>query len=138
MTVTVKIPRKLQEQEGMAELVADFRNYLKTGKEWVPSYFGRDVRYERPADAVLNDLRHIHLKPTEAEEHIETPAKAWDDAAPQFYRTSNKFLVYTCGESNQDCYIILAIVFPRAHELAEDGDHMAYLIKMADSAKKQF
>ncbi|MGB0467825.1 MAG: type II toxin-antitoxin system YafO family toxin [Pontibacterium sp.] len=136
MTVTVKVAQQLLAQEGMAGLIAGFLKYLKAGKEGAPSYFGRDVAYHKPRAAVLSDLHHLHLKPTAAEEALEAPYRPWDDRAAQYYRTSNKFMVYTRGEQDCDCYVVLAIVFPRAHELAEDGNHMAGLIAMAESAKK--
>lgn len=136
MTVSVKVHHSLiNERPEIAAIKNDLQRYLESRKRAVPHYFGRDARYERPDGARKAELRHIHLRMEPEDLQGERPLRAWDSSAPQHRRTSDKFLVYTRGERDRDCYIILAIVCPDAHRLTEQSAHMYALIALAEKAK---
>ncbi|WP_051221856.1 type II toxin-antitoxin system YafO family toxin [Neptunomonas japonica] len=136
--IKVYCSKELSEDPEFNVIKEDFFSYIASEKIEVPNYFGKDVPYERPPSAVLAELQHIHLQLTPEECRIEPPLNPWDSSRLQFKRTSNKFLVYTRGEKSRNTYIILAIVFPRAHEKADSIDHMSGLITAANQAKKCF
>ena len=130
--------KDLQNLPGFTQVKKDFLDYMSCDRSCAPSYFGKDVPYDKPKDAVLNDLWHMHLAHTPEDSRIERPIVPWNHSQPQIRRTSNKFLVYTRGEKDRDVYIILAIIFPRAHEKSQSIDHMNGLIKLAEQAKAHY
>jgi len=138
MRFDVKAANKLYDTPGFADLASDFKKYVFSGKKDLPHYFGKDVPYLRPPGAVDADLWHLHLKQGSIEDIVDPPRYPWDPAKTQHKRTSNKWLVYTRSFRNPNCYIILTIIFPDAHGLAEQRPHMDGLIELAERARAAY
>lgn len=88
----------------------DFKKYKESGK--LPGNFGRDVLYNHPntLPIVLQEkISHIHL---------EDPDKPWHFRTLQFNRTSDIHLVYCRGFYNENCYLLMALLSPDAHNQA--------------------
>ena len=104
-------------------LVADFKRYKSTGE--LPDTFGRDVPYDHahtlPA-VRAEELMHLHLAENEP----------WPLSTVQFYRTSDKHLVYCQGYTDHNCYALMAFLEPEAHSKAWDRDLM---LRLAASAQ---
>ncbi|SQH74376.1 putative toxin of the YafO-YafN toxin-antitoxin system [Shewanella benthica] len=109
------------------QLVSDFKSY-KEGE--LPELFGRDVLYDHPMNlAAIKDeeVRHLHLG------NADAPWPIWK---AQFNRTSDKHLVYCCGDTHPDRYLLMAILTPSAHDKAKDNNVMSRLGTMAEKFKE--
>ncbi|WP_271274346.1 type II toxin-antitoxin system YafO family toxin [Aliamphritea hakodatensis] len=114
---------QLTEQEQIA-LTNDFRRYKTTGE--LPDTFGRDAAYDHPNTPPLiqaGQVQHIHLL---------DESDQWDVHTIQFYRTSDKHLVYCPGALHDDCFLLMAILSPDAHAQAKDSNIMRKLGLMAE------
>lgn len=110
-------------------LIVDFKLY-KTGM--LPAFFGKDVPYDHPFNLDIikqEQVRHIHLADN---------GSGFPMLVAQLKRTSDVHLVYCHGFSNQACYLLMAILQPKAHELAKSNQLMYKLGLMAQAFRQQF
>lgn len=124
------IIRKILTEDELLGLVNDFKGYKLTGI--VPNNFGRDVLYDHPNNlpiVLAEMIKHIHLG------NIDNPFPL---NVTQFYKTSNIHLVYCQGAINNNCYLLMAILSPNAHEQAKNRDVMYKLGLMAEKFRSQF
>lgn len=118
-----KVIREQLSTEELSALIADFRQYKLTGV--TPDTFGRDELYNHPNSLPIikaEEVQHVHLLDGE---------KGWSIHSIQFYKTSDEHLVYCQGEANSDCYLLVAILSPNAHEQARNNSVMYNIGKMA-------
>jgi mRNA interferase YafO len=110
-------------------LAADFKEYKQTG---IPAdYFGRDVPYNHPNGLPLlreEEVSHLHL--------AEHP-RQWPIHRVQFYRTSDKHLVYCQGFTHHYHFLLMAILEPDAHAQANDRTIMYNLGLMAEKFRSK-
>ncbi len=114
----------------LAALKDDFKKYKESGK--LPGNFGRDVLYNHPntLPIVLQEkISHIHL---------EDPDKPWHFRTLQFNRTSDIHLVYCRGFYNENCYLLMALLSPDAHNQALNRTIMFNLGKMAEQFRSRY
>lgn len=110
-------------------LITDFKQY-KAGK--LPAFFCKDVLYDHPFNLDIikqEQVRHIHL----AENGAGFPV-----LVAQQKRTSDTHLVYCKGFSNENCYLLMAILQPNAHDLAKSNRLMYQLGLMAQAFRQRF
>jgi mRNA interferase YafO len=104
----------------------DFRIYKEAGH--LPDLFGRDVPYDHPNTLPIlkqEEVQHLHL--------LKQPIRQ-----VQFYRTSDKHLVYCQGFTNPKAYLFMAILSPNAHDLARQNDVMYRLGTMAQKFRNLY
>ncbi len=135
MTVRVFFHNSLKEtlpQLGLDPntLKEDFKRFKETG---VPaSNLGRDAEYNHPNGLpIVRQERLSHI-------HLEEPSKPWNVRAVQFSKTSDTHLVYCQGFYDQNCYLLMAILSPNAHEQARNNSIMYNLGKMAEKFRNQY
>lgn len=116
----VFIVDELKDNPRAKLLTKDFRRY-KQGLPVEYMSMGKDVPFHRPSSAVFAQLQHVHILPLNS-----------------YGKTSDEFLVYTQGFDNPDCYLILAIFTPNAHELSENSLLMGKLADIAENFRSQF
>jgi len=125
-----KIIREQLTEEELSDLIADFRQYKLTGV--LPDNFGRDELYNHPNSLPIikaEEIQHIHLLDSE---------KDWSIHTIQFYKTSDEHLVYCQGMDNSDCYLLIAILAPKAHEQARNNSVMYNIGKIAEKFRFQY
>lgn len=113
-----------------AALKADFKQYKETGV--VPDTFGRDAPYNHPNSLPIvkaEKLSHIHLG---------DPDNPWPLHIVQFNRKSDVHLVYCQGHTDENCYLLMAILSPNAHDLANNRTIMFNLGKMAERFRNRY
>jgi len=111
-----KIIREQLTENELNELISDFRQYKLTGV--VPDTFGRDGLYDHPNSLPIlksEEVQHLHLLDDE---------KHWSVYVIQFNKTSDEHLVYCQGETNSDCYLLITILAPNAHQQARNNSVM--------------
>lgn len=107
-----------------AALVQDFRNYKLTGN--LPDTFGRDVPFDHPHTLLLAlQERVFHL-------HLASANASWKSETPQYSRTSDEHLIYCQGALEEDCFLLIAILSPDAHQQAKDNNVMHQLARTAE------
>ncbi|REL28020.1 type II toxin-antitoxin system YafO family toxin [Thalassotalea euphylliae] len=123
------ISSTLSELE-LDNLVNDFKSYKLTGT--APQYLGRDVPYDHPGTlptVLAEEVQHIHLGNQ-------------DNPLPlnkiQYHRTSDVHLVYCQGALDGNCYLLMAILAPDAHNQAKSRDIMFKLGTMAEKFRSRF
>ncbi|SFD69997.1 type II toxin-antitoxin system YafO family toxin [Pseudoalteromonas denitrificans] len=124
------IIRRIMNDEELDALVDDFKSYKLTGN--APDHFGRDVPYDHPNTLpviLAEKVQHIHL----GSEDKPLPLKK-----VQFYQTSDIHLVYCQGSSDENCYLLMAVLAPDGHEQAKSRDVMYKLGVMAEKFRNQF
>ncbi len=89
-------------------VIDDFKKYKSNNDEG--TLFGRDAIIERPSDTHDNEVFHVHLLD---EKKFRIKRLYLKD---QYYRTSDSFLLYCSGEGNKNYYLLIAIVWQKAHE----------------------
>jgi len=117
-------------EDELSSLKADFASYKGSGE--IPDTFGRDALYNHPHSlpVVLNEeLAHIHLADDETN---------WPKDRPQYQCTSDKHLVYCQGYNDRNCYLLMAILAPDAHDKANNNTIMHNLGKMAEKFRNQY
>lgn len=120
---------RLSDAEAEA-LKADFIHYKKTGIP--PDTFGRDAPYNHINSLPIvkeEELAHIHL---------EDPEHPWSVLTLQFNRVSDIHLVYCQGYYDPDCYLLMDILTPDAHEQACNNSTMYNFGKMAEKFREQY
>ena len=124
------IIRQILTDEELVALIDDFKSYKLTGN--APEHFGRDVPYDHPNNlpiVLAEEVQHIHLGSEDKPLSINKI---------QFYQTSDVHLVYCQGALNENCYLLMAILSPDAHEQAKSREIMLKLGIMAEKFKSQF
>ncbi len=114
----------------MTALQSDFKNYKATGK--VPDTFGRDALYNHTNSLPIiksEEVAHIHLTDND---------NPWPLHTLQFNRTSDEHLIYCQGYFDKNCYLLMAILTPDAHEQALNRTIMYNLGKMAEKFRNQY
>lgn len=109
------------------QIKQDFLLYKSSGI--LHSYFGRDVTYSWPTSAKTEELHHLHLA---------IHGHEWGRLRPQFSRTSDDHIVYTRGFYDPDCYLLIALMTPDAHNKANDIDLMEQYAKIAHKFRCQY
>lgn len=126
---TSKVLAETLAADERAALIADFK-YYKAGN--LPAVFGKDVPYDHPfnLDIIKQEkVRHLHLAKN---------GKGFPLFITQLKRTSDTHLVYCQGFSNENCYLLMAILQPNAHELAKSNQMMHQLGVMAQLFRQRF
>lgn len=116
-------------KDELEALTNDFRRYKETGQK--PDIFGRDEVYDHPDTLPIlksEEVKHIHLAASDA------PFLS----SIQFYQTSDKHLVYCQGWSDHNCFLLIAILAPDAHEQARNRTIMHNLGLIAEKFRQQF
>lgn len=124
-----KLITKQLTEEQLEQLINDFRQYKETGL--LPDTFGRDVRYDHPNTyplVKLEEVSHIHL--TDGDH-------PWPIWIVQYKRTSDIHLVYCQGAISTDCYLLIAILSPDAHQQARNNSIMANIGRTAELFRQQ-
>lgn len=109
------------------QIKQDFLLYKSSDE--LPPYFGRDVTYSWPASAKAEELHHLHLA---------IQGHEWGRGKQQYSRTSDDHIVYTRGFNDQDCYLLIALMTPDAHNKANDIDLMEQYAKIAHKFRCQY
>lgn len=118
----------LTESE-LYSLTKDFRYYKETGQN--PDLFGRDEAYDHPITLPIlksEEVKHIHLAAIDAP--FLSPI--------QFYQTSDKHLVYCQGWKDPNCFLLIAILTPDAHEQALNRTIMHNVGLIAEKFRQKF
>ena len=112
------------------QLKDDFAQYKDSG---IPPFtFGRDAEYNHPNGPSIVRIEKIsHI-------HIEDPLNPWPRHARQYTKTSDTHLVYCQGFYDADCYLLMAILSPNAHEQALNNNIMHKLGKMAEKFRSKY
>ena len=124
------IIRELLSEDDLKNLDDEFKTYKELGD--LPDTFGRDVLYDHPntlPSVLQEEISHIHLNDG------ETP---WPFYKMQFQRTSDTHLVYCKASMEDDCYLLMTILKPNAHELSKGRDLMWKLASMAEKFRNKF
>lgn len=124
-----KLIRQTLSQQELANLVADFRAY-KAG-EGLPDTFGRDALYDHPHTYPLvreEEVQHIHL----------VDPSYWPVYSLRFQRTSDEHLVYCQGLHDENCYLLIQILRPDAHDQARNNNIMRVIATEAGKFRDQF
>ena len=124
------IIRQMLTTEELDALVGDFKSYKLTGN--APESFGRDVPYDHPNTlpiVLAEEIQHIHL----GSEDKPLPLKKI-----QFYQTSDIHLIYCQGAIDDNCYLLMTILSPDAHEQAKSRNIMYKLGIMAEKFRNSF
>lgn len=113
-------------------ILNDFKRYIESDFEELPSYFGVDNLYGSPPD-LAGIMGHIHLR---------IPPNKFPSNVAQAYRKCKKndpandiALVYVQGDEDDSKYCILAIVMPNAHSRMKPN---LKLIRKLGSYAKEF
>lgn len=112
-----------------ATLSSEFRRYVESNRQVIPSIFGRDVPYTQPPLALQACMMHIHIR---------IPPDSFPNGVAQCDRVCRKgkpredaALIYVPGELYENRYLILAFFWPDAHTKARDRAGMRYLARLA-------
>ncbi len=116
-------------------LLDDFTAYKATGQ--LPSYFGRDTDYARPADIIGSGLMHIHLG-LHGKKLVTPQGKPIDSNTSQWNRTSDSALLYAQNLVDENCYSLVALFDPGAHAKARDEERMRLLASYASEFRNEF
>ena len=120
----------MQQGLDLTALKEDFKQYK--GSHLLPSNFGRDAEYNHPNNLPIvrqEKLSHIHL---------EEPDKPWSIRTMQFSKTSDTHLVYCQGHHDENCYLLMALLSPDAHDQALNRTIMYNLGKMAEKFRNTY
>lgn len=114
----------------LTALKDDFKKYKESGNP--PGNFGRDVLYNHPNSLpILHQEKVSHI-------HLEEPDEPWHFRVLQFNRTSDTHLVYCRGFYNENCYLLMALLSPDAHNQALNRTIMFNLGKMAEQFRNKY
>lgn len=122
------IKETLPEQE-LKDLAQDFKDYKSDSGR--PSTFGRDALYDHPntyPPVRQEEVRHIHL----------ADPSYWPVRTLQFNRTSDEHLVYCQGIRDKNCYLLIQLLSPDAHDQARNNNIMAVIAKEAGKFRNQY
>jgi len=123
--------RQQLDQQELEDLVADFLSYKQDGI--LPDTFGRDAPYDDDRTYPLvkaEQVSHIHLADSQA---------PFPRFIRQFKRTSNQaHLVYCQGVMDQNTYLLMIVLKPKAHQLARDNNNMHKIGVMAEAFRMKY
>lgn len=136
--------RVLQELQQMGfskdELEADLLKYFDRIKN--PWYFGRDVRMDIPDSAIKAELWHMHLFTPFFKDGSPRTEEQWKfegkRTCRQYYRTSDRWLIYTRGFMDSERYCVVGIADPTAHKSCNSPAYMDKFVQAAESFKNQY
>jgi mRNA interferase YafO len=113
----------------LVQLVEDFRQYKETT---IPAnYMGRDIPYDHMNTLPSVKREHVmHL-------HLKDGSQDWS-GKNQYYRTSDKHLVYCQGSSNKNTYLLITMLEPEAHAKARFTSVMGKIADMAQNFRHQY
>lgn len=115
------------------ELLESFTDYIASNREVVPDCFGNDAPYTQPYSAFRAGLMHIHIAVPPTTFPSKRPQA--DRKCPMNAPDQDAALVYVQGELEEDHYCLLAILYPSAHQLANDQRTIPYLARLAQAFK---
>lgn len=122
--------RKLLTEAELDALVHDFKIYKSEGI--LPDLFGRDVPYDHPNTMPIvkhEEVQHIHLADAD---------NPWPLHAIQFSKTSDSHLIYCQGASDPNCYALITILSPNAHEQTKSNSIMYRLGEAAEQFRNRY
>lgn len=122
--------RQILSDDELSALVEDFKSYKQSGK--LPKLFGRDALYDHPNNLPLvlsEQVQHIHLGSEDSPFPINKI---------QFHRTSDIHLVYCQGDLDVNCFLLMTILSPNAHQQARSRDIMYKLGLMAQKFRQLY
>lgn len=103
-------------------IIRDFKSYKQHNNSHFKTFkFGKDVTYNRPQSALDAELSHVHIVSLTSSKN-----------------TSDRFLVYSRGFSQPDCYIVLAIFEPNAHSISRNNLIMSQIAQIAENFRQQY
>jgi mRNA interferase YafO len=122
-------PADVQHPGLSSILRSEFLRYVESDRFYLPSIFGKDDAYMQPPQAVQACLMHIHIKIPPARFPAGVPrqqrkcalGRPGEDAA----------LIYVPGELEENRYLLLAFLWPNAHDKSRDRTIMRYLSRIA-------
>lgn len=126
---TSRLIRQTLPEQDLNDLVQDFKAYKSDSGR--PSTFGRDALYDHPntyPPVRQEEVRHIHL----------ADPSYWPVRALQFNRTSDEHLVYCQGIRDKNCYLLIQLLSPDAHDQARNNNIMAVIAKEAGKFRNQY
>ena len=134
MSIPIRVFKSVIIREQLTDieinaLVDEFKAY-KQGI--LPDTFGRDVLYDHPHNLAIvknEEVRHLHLSDDE---------QGWKSDIIQYYRRSDNHLIYCPAAMTENCFLLIAILNPEAHQKAKDNDTMWKLGKMAENFRKKY
>ncbi len=100
----------------LTALSADFKRYLS--RVPLEFQFGRDELYDHQHTLPIvrtEEVRHVHLA---------DPNKPWRAGIKGYRRTSDHHIVYCQGASDEEIYLLIALLSPDAHEQAKNNSIM--------------
>jgi len=107
-------------------MIETFKEYLDKGFFWS---FGRDVPYHIPPKMNEYSVRHIHIISCKKYQQCQkNNVRLYD-------RTSDKHIVYARSPIDDNHYLLIAIIDPEAHEIAEN---MNFMHRIYDICKNHF
>ncbi|SDZ53511.1 mRNA interferase YafO [Pseudomonas syringae] len=111
------------------KLAEDFKVYIDSSRGIVPKYMGRDAPYMQPIEAERAHLSHVHIR--------LPPGEFRQDVA-QYFRVCRKgfpgedaALVYVQGFLEEDRFLLIALLWPDAHGMAQRRPLMRYFSQIA-------
>lgn len=111
-------------------LVGDFRAWLESDLEYWPRRFGKVSYYNQPPSVRSASLLHVHI--------CMPPREGFSDRIPVSERKCkvgeperDAALVYVQGEFHEERYCILALLYPNAHEKAQEEKTILGLASLA-------
>ncbi len=122
--------RQILSAEELDALIDDFKHYKLTNI--IPDNFGRDAPFDHPNSmpiVLAEEIQHIHLGSED---------KPLSTTKIQFHKTSDYHLVYCQGALDNNCYLLMTILSPNAHEQAKSRNVMYKLGVMAEKFRSQF
>lgn len=127
----------LLQQAGynVQSLKSDLERYFSDPSN-VPWYVGLDAPLERPTQAMMADLNHIHMyDPSECCKNQWTYGDFPRNRREKqpYKRTSDKWLLYTRGMWDSEKYHVLGLVDPDAHAKCRS---MAFVGTYIDAAEQ--
>ncbi|MBZ9558738.1 MULTISPECIES: type II toxin-antitoxin system YafO family toxin [unclassified Modicisalibacter] len=119
------------------ELVADFKACVESFFDYRPPRFGKFDLYTRPPSLRGLEIWHIHIcMPPKAgfPAHLEQQRMKCDARYPE----RDAALVYVQGLLDEDEYCLLAMLYPHAHEKANDERRMLWIADMARDFRDRY
>ncbi|MCK0746211.1 type II toxin-antitoxin system YafO family toxin [Chromohalobacter nigrandesensis] len=118
-------------------LVDDFKACVESFFDYRPPRFGKFDLYTRPPSLRGLDIWHIHIcMPPRAgfPTHLEQRRMVCNRQEPE----RDASLVYVQGLIEEDEYCLLAMLYPYAHEKAENEQRMLWIADMARDFRDRY
>lgn len=114
----------------------DFHTYISSNRMTAPTYFGCDVPYTQPYEALVVGLMHIHIAIPPAVFHKNRPQH--DRKCPLGDPTKDAALVYAQGLYDEDRYVLIAMLHPGAHDKARNTKMIKKLAGVAQRFRDKY